>query len=248
MRTGRVGDLRVGAIEYFVGSVRIEAAVIDEQAQSRLYPLCRIDECLTEAHELLDALEGRSTPNERSRLLQSFSAGWGRKLLPPFEALAQFDILVLIPHHTLHALPLHAIWIEEEDASLAVCRGVTYCPSATLFTRCVQRNTARRVDCAEWLPGDASTPPVSAPPLPRLCAGIAIDASDGKDESYKRLGELFGSHFEACNGPSIPRLMIKRPYSPDCRDATTYDAIYFVCHGYYDPLRPANSGVRACSP
>jgi len=249
MGTTPVGNLRVGAIEYLVGSARIEAAVIDEQAQSRLYPLCRVDECLAEAHQLLDVLEGPSTPNERARLLQSFSAGWGRKLLPPFEAIAGFDVLVLIPHHTLHALPLHAIWIEEENASLAACRGVTFCSSATLFTRCAQRNAARRIDCTKWLSGDPSTPPVSAPPMPRLCAGIASDAWDGKDESYRRLGELFGSHFEACNGPSILRLGIKRPYRAGSDDdPPTYDAIYFVCHGYHDPVQPANSGLLVSNP
>ena len=248
MGTTGVGDLRVGAIQYIVGSTRIKAAVIDEQGHSRFYPLCRVDECLAEAHQLLDALEGRSTPNERAQLLQSFSAGWGRKLLPPFEAIAQFDVLVLIPHHTLHALPLHAIWIEEENASLAVCRGVTYCSSATLFTRCAQRNAARRVDCAAWLPGDEHTPPVSAPPLPRLCAGIAGDAWDGKDELYRGLGERFGSHFEASNGPDMMRFGIKRPYRVGSPKPSTYDAIYFVCHGYYDPIQPLNSGLLVINP
>lgn len=248
MDAAPVGNLRVGAIEYVVGSTRIEAAVIDEQAQSRLYPLCRVNECLAEAHRLLDALEGPSTPNERARLLQSFSTGWGRKLLPPFEAIARFDVLVLIPHHTLHALPLHAIWLEEENASLALCRGVTYCSSATLFTRCAQRNAARSVDCAAWVPGDPSKPPVSAPPLPRFCAGIATDAWDGKDESYRKLGERFGSHFEVRKGPSMLRLTIKRPPRGDGPKPPTYDAIYFVCHGYYDPIQPLNSGLLVGNP
>jgi len=249
MRAGRVGDLRVGAMEYFVGPARIEVAVIKEEAESRLYPLCPVDECLAEAHQLLDTLEGPSTPNERAQLLRSFSSGWGRKLLPPFETIAGFDVLILIPHHTLHALPLHAIWIEEENASLGACRGVTYCSSATLFTRCAQRNTARRSDCAAWLPGDAGTPPVSAPPLPRLCAGIAVDTMGEKDESYKKLGKLFGSHFEASNGPDMWRLGIKRPYRRGSDEKpSTYDAIYFVCHGYYDPVQPVNSGLLVCSP
>jgi len=89
---------------------------------------------------------------------------------------------------------------------------------------------------------------VFAPPLPRLCAGIAIDALDGKDEPYKKLGELFGSHFEVCNGPSIPRLGIKVPYSPDRANPPSYDAIYFVCHGYYDSVRPVDSGLLVSNP
>jgi CHAT domain-containing protein len=240
-----VSDLRVAAIEYFVGSALIWAVLIDEEAQSRLFPLCRVDECMAETHELLDALDGPSTPNERARLLHSFSADWGRKLLPPFEAIAEFDVLVLIPHHTLHALPLHAIRIEEQNASLGACRAVTYCSSATLFTRCVQRNAARRSDCTGWLPGDASTPPLSGPPLPSLCAGIAIDALDGKDESYLRLGELFGRHFKEWNPQfTAVRSGIKLPYVVGSGEhLPTYDAICFVCHGYYDPVRPANSGL-----
>lgn len=238
-----VGELRVGAIEYFVGPARIEAAVIDDQAQSRLYTLCTSD-CLADAHRLLEALEGPSTPNERDRLLQSFTTGWGRKLLPPFEAIAGFDVLVLIPHHTLHALPLHAIWIEEEKASLAASRGVTYCSSATLFARCVQRNVARRIDASQWRFGDAEMLPVNAPPLPRLCAGIAGDAWDGKDAAYHELGKLIGSYFEECNGPDVERMSIKRPYHVGSKERpSTYDAIYMVCHGYSDPVQSVNSGL-----
>jgi len=243
MVSAPVGDLRVGAVEYISGSSRLQAAVIDDRGQARLFPLCRAAECFGEAHQLLDALEGPSTPKERERLLSDFSTGWGRLLLPPFEAIAGFDVLVLIPHHTLHALPLHAIWIEDEKASLGVCRAVTYCSSATLFTRCVERNQARRADCGAWIPGDAGTAPVSAPPLPRLCAGIATDAWDGKDEAYRGLGERFGSHFEVSQGPEMTRFGIKRPYQPDGPNPSTYDAIYMVCHGYYDPVQPLNSGL-----
>jgi hypothetical protein len=244
MGTNLVRDIRVGAIEYFVGPVWIEAAVIDEEAQCRVYPLCRSDECLTKTHQLLDVLEGPSTPNERAHSLESFSTGWGRKLLPPYEAITGFDVLVLIPHHTLHALPLHAIWIEEEKTSLAICRGVTYCSSATLFVRCAQRNAARQIDGAEWRSGTAGTPPVSAPPPPRLCAGIGGDAWDGKDESYKKLGKLFGSYFEECNGPEVERFSIKRPYRVGSKERpSTYDAIYMVCHGYHDPVQSVNSGL-----
>jgi hypothetical protein len=243
-----VAKLRVGAIEYLAGSGSIQAAVIDDQGGCRLFPLCRADEYLAEAHELLEALEGPSTPKERERQFQSFSSGWGRKLLPPFEELAGFDVLVLIPHHTLHALPLHAIWIEEANAPLGICRALTYCSSATLFRRCTERNVARRADFAAWIPGDAGRTPVAPPLLPQLCAGIATDALGGKDESYKKLGNHFASYFAAHNGPSMLRLGIKRPYRVNQENPATYDAIYFVCHGYYDPVLPVNTGLVVTNP
>jgi len=243
-----VARLRVGAIEYLVGSSMIQAVVVGGADGSKAFSLCKADDCLMQAHQLLDALDGPSTPKERARQLEAFSAGWGPKLLPPPDALAEFDVLVLIPHHTLHALPLHAIKPANGQAPLALTHGVTYCSSATLFSRCVERNTARNVDCDAWIPGTNGTAPLGGPPLPRLCAGIAADAWDGKDEMYKDFGRLMASYFPESRGPETIRFAIKRPIGLNGKQVTTYDVIYFVTHGYYDHIHPLNSGLLVENP
>lgn len=243
-----VAHLRAGAVEYLVGSSGIQAVVLDGEGGYSTFPLCKADECLMQAHQLLDALDGPATAKERARQLEAFSTGWGPKLLPPLEALADFDVLVLIPHHTLHALPLHAIKPANAQEPLALSHGVTYCSSATLFRRCAGRNAARDVDFGGWVPGTSGAEPAGAPPPPRFCAGIAGDAWNGKDEMYKEFGRAFASHFPESHGPDMTRLGIKRPYRAGGEDPDTYDVIYFVCHGYYDHTHPLNSGLLVENP
>jgi len=243
-----VSQLRVGAVQYFVGNETVHATVTAHDGGQTAFRLCALSDCLWNVRRLLDTVEGPSSPNEREDSLRSFAHEWGRALLPPYSALREFDVLVLIPHYILHFVPLHAVWIEEENAYLGAARAVSYNSSATQFCRSVDRNPARQHDLSRWIPGAADRNPVGAPPVPKLCGGEAVDVIGGLTPAYRDLAKSIASRFQKSYGPEIMRFNIKHPYSEGGVREPTYETLYLISHGYYDPVLPVNSGLLLDNP
>jgi CHAT domain len=148
----RVADIQVGLLMYFVGTRNIYAVLVDQRGNRSPFQLMACDRALPLIHELLDALQHplQWSPQQASRVVSAFCFDWGKNLLPPTTTLSSFDVLIIIPHYTLHGLPFHIVWQDEQNQFLAVTHGVTYCSSGTLFTRCVERNIARLDGITTW--------------------------------------------------------------------------------------------------
>jgi len=76
---------------------------------------------------------------------QQFRLASSQQLLPPYRYLNPFDILVIIPHHTLHGIPLHMIWLVSAHEFFATAHGITYCSSSPPFSQvCGSQPAAQR--------------------------------------------------------------------------------------------------------
>ena len=211
-------------LAYHVGAERIFVVSVGQDGALRHFPLLRCEEAVPRIDRLLGALRqpATTTPTALSRLLDEFSSGWGRELLPPPEAIADRDVLIVVPHDLLHGLPLHLVRLG--DRFLATSHGITYCPSTTLFRRCVARNAARRREAPEN----------------RTCAMTGVDVLTGNDDEYRRLAEAFGAHFAAASWLES-RFALKNLLDPQLPG--TADVLCVVCHGYFDESLPIRSGL-----
>ncbi len=232
----RVADVRVGILAYFIGVDRLYCAFHDPTGREQMFPLGPCRETLPRIELLLEVIDGAYSPARRERVFEEFSRGWGRTLLPPPEALATADVLVVIPHSSLHGIPLHAVVYGAGEAPLAVTHGLTYAPSGTLFTRCVSRNAARRFDPVAWrFPRRGGD---SAPPPPRSCRAAAVDVKFHATGEYEQVAHLFLDHFEEQQWCGAERIWIKPR-----RGTPGADVLCIVCHGHYDPEFPGRSGL-----
>ena len=236
----RVAELKVGLLLYFVGKEHIYVTLLDQKGHRQSFQLIRSERAFPLIDQLLDVLEGNypATSRKSEAVFHSFSYEWGKELLPPSEYLRPFNILVIIPHHTLHSLPFHTIWLEEEKQFLATAFGITYCSSGTLFTRCVDRNVVRKLDLSEWQFSLTEEAAIAEPPSPRSCLSIGVDVKeDGQAENYDRLAKTFSRYFDEAYTPPLLasyRVIIKYP---------KYEALCIVSHGYYDPVLSDDSGL-----
>ncbi|MCW3474594.1 CHAT domain-containing protein [Limobrevibacterium gyesilva] len=237
----RVAEIRVGALQYYVGAEHVHALLIDQDGRTQTFVLAAWDDVFPRIDRFMEKIErGSFSAAGAPAEFRAFSREWGRTLLPPAAALGRFDVLVILPHYVLHGLPFHTIWIEEEGQYLGTARGVTYCSSATLFTRCVDRNIARRSNLAEWafaLDGGGAT---GAPQAPRRCLGIGADILGGMTAEYRHVAEEFARGFaEPVTFPDATRAMIKNRLNR----AEPWEALCIVCHGHYDDDISDNSGL-----
>ncbi|HEY1350310.1 MAG TPA: hypothetical protein VGF67_11870 [Ktedonobacteraceae bacterium] len=141
--------------------------LLEQGGQFQQFRLASNQQLFARLDQLRALLEGEYSPDAwASAVMHDFAYRWGRELRPPYPSLKPFDILVIVGHHTLHGLPLHMIWLEEEHEFLATAHGITYCSNATLFTRCVDRNLLRRLDLSsrECFTQEGGVPTAPAPP------------------------------------------------------------------------------------
>jgi len=232
----RVADVKVSVLAYFVAADHLYCALQDHAGQRQVFKLSTCREVLPHIEQVVEAIEGACSPVRTEQVFTGFAREWGRRLLPPAEALASSDVLVIIPHSVLHGVPLHAIEHRPNGAPLAVTHGITYASSGTLFVRCVDRNVVRQFDPERWeFPrrnGD------SAPPPPSTCRAAAVDVRFQASVEYERVAKLFLNKFEEkrlCGD----RILIK-PRRDTPMDA---DVFCIVCHGHYDQRFPGRSGL-----
>lgn len=211
-------------LAYHVGAERIYVVVVGQDGTLARFPLLACEEAVPRIDRLLGALRqpATTTPTALAQLMEEFASGWGRDLLPPPEAIADRDVLIVVPHDLLHGLPLHLVRVG--DGPLATSHGVTYCPSTTLFRRCVARNAARQ----------------EAAPEHRTCAMTGVDVLTGREDEYRGLAEAFGAHFESASWLES-RADLKDLLDPN-RPGTA-DVLCVVCHGYFDESLPIRSGL-----
>ncbi len=238
----KVSELRAGLLFYLVGTHHIDAVLLNQTGEHRLFRLATVESIWPRLDPLVNVLYEplRSTQSEIVETLSDFSNGWGRQLLPPREALEPFDILVILPHHFLHYVPFHLISLTDGGSYLGTRFGVSYCSSATLFARAVERNTVRAQDVSSWefsLDGEDSG---TTPKPPQECISIGVDIIGQNDDNYNQLAKACAGHFK--NGRYIGyRQNLQSSYN---RSA---DVICLVCHGYADAVLPKNSGLLLTS-
>jgi hypothetical protein len=244
----RVSDLSVGLVEYCIGSENLYAVLLDQNGKTLRFRLLSCAQAFPAVDLLLDVLERPYawTSFERAKVVRSFSEGWGRQLLPPVGALRAFDIVVLVPHHFLHGVPLHVVKLGEEPLA-AVC-GVAYCSSGTLFARCVERNRARHFDARTWtFPTGHDDAKPNGPPL-RTCVSYGVDVLTGNDANYRELASAFARQFpEQAVASSRATVKIRLRADREAGDPCP-DAICLVCHGFFDDTTSDRSGLLLAGP
>jgi hypothetical protein len=145
----RVSDLRIDALVYSVHERFVDALWIagGERRQVRLGSTAELaaeaDGVRGELRDTIDVSMGRVP------LLERFVTEWGRELVPSELLDAPPDVLVIVPHAFLHDMPLQ-LALTSTGAPPATTCGVTFASSMSLFTGCVERNPARRLDLASW--------------------------------------------------------------------------------------------------
>jgi hypothetical protein len=225
---------------HFVGAENVHAVLMDPAGTTQSFRLAPWTEVFPAIDALLDRIERGSRTAGAPPEFRAFSRDWGRRLLPPAAALAGFDVLLIIPHHALHGLPFHTIWLEEEQQFLATARGVAYCSSGTLLTRCVDRNKARRSDLARWEVMLDDGENASGPPPPEFCLGMGADVLGDMTDQYRALAHSFAKSFaDPLTLPLAVRAGIKNLLGGD----KPWQAICVACHGYYDPVLAENCGL-----
>src|SRR5690348_2883007 len=116
----RLAELKVGLLYYLVGKEHIYAVLVDQGGQLQQFKLASCQQIFSRLDQFFAVIEGGYPLSSRiSGVFHDFAYQWGQELLPPYEYLKPFNVLVIIPHHTLHGLPLHMIWLEEENEFLA---------------------------------------------------------------------------------------------------------------------------------
>lgn len=241
-----VTELTIGLLTYYVGTDSIVALLTDQRGQTKRFRLPNCRDVFPLIDHFVAVLEQpvAYTPTELAAAFREFVHGWGRQLLPPAGDLDPFDVLVIVPHHFLHGLPLHIV-SQPDGTSLAARYGVTYCSSGTLFARCVDRNRARFPNSAiEAAAGPANGDPAGPGRPPRTCLSLGLDVLTDKDPAYRALAATFASHFQKVQ-PVTTRDEVKDSLDvfwslPDDRRP---DVICLVSHGYADPAMPDRSGL-----
>jgi CHAT domain-containing protein len=242
-----VSDLSVGLVQYCIGTEYLYALLINQEGKTQRFRLSSCANAAPAVHLLLDVLEQPYawTPTQRGKVVQDFVEGWGRQLLPPADVLRFFDILIFVPHHFLHGVPLHLVRCGEQP--LATTHGVAYCSSSTLLARCVTRNRARQFDTQHWtFPSDNDDSPPNGPPV-STCVSYGMDVLTDKEAAYRELAHAFSAQFskkrEAFSREEIKSFLDVRQRARMAAMGLQPDAICLVCHGYYDPVRADQSGL-----
>jgi CHAT domain-containing protein len=245
----RVSDLSVGLLAYYIGTEYLYVLMVDQAGKITRFRLSSCERILPRIDLLMNVLEQPYawTSSQRATVMRDFSRGWGRELLPPFDRLRPFDILLIVPHHTLHGVPLHLVNSDQEQL-LASNYGIAYCSSCTLLARCIERNRARQVNASTWTFPLANDGAQAVGPPVTSCLSYGVDVLTGKDEAYRHLAQIFAQHFaDIAIGTS--RNQIKTALDPSHRSPNGQarwvhpDVICLVCHGYYNANTADLSGL-----
>ena len=240
----RTSELRVAAIVYFVGANDIHGLVIEPHGNRREpFRVGTVLKMFPRVTELLATLSGYGDRRSQDAAFHDFVDDWGRALLP--DPLPEADVLVIIPHHFLHGLPMHAIRVDATH--LGCIAGVTYSPSIRMFLHATQGNPTRLNRSWEF---DLSTEPADqGPDIPkdhtRFCVAFGADVR-AANSSYHELARQFSDHFY--NSTLIEDDFLNARFSlkshgslPEITPGSSVACM--VCHGFVDELRPELSGV-----
>src|SRR5436309_9729219 len=108
--------LKVGIMLYFVGEKHIYVALLNQEGDVRIFQLMECKKAFVLIDQIREVMDEKYLSAKKvTTVFHNFSFNWGKYLLPPLESLSPFDILVIIPHHTLHGLPFHAVWQEKSQ-------------------------------------------------------------------------------------------------------------------------------------
>lgn len=233
----RVADLRIAALHYVVGLDDVAVVVLDQQARRQTFPLGRWRDLFPLIDELTEALaQPPRTVNPDPPQLRAFADEWGARLLPPADILDGVDVLVIVAHHRLHALPLHLV--RRAGRPLAVTHGVTYSPSATGFVRARDRNLARRHDLTTWTYAEDAAAATGAPPAPRRCIGVGVDVLGPLHEQYRALTDAFAQRFAEPFTQCDNRML-----KVGLRGERPWEVVCIASHGHVDSSHPDNTGL-----
>ena len=240
----KVSELRVGLLFYFVGTEHIYVNVLSQTGERHLTRLATVEQIWPSVDQLVKVLQQplRCSQSEVVETLQRFSGEWGKLLLPPVESLENFDVLVIVPHHFLHYLPFHLVSLGHGSQYVGTRFGISYCSSATLFTRAVERNIARRQTGSEWEFSLLKPVPDCAATTPRKCVSLGVDIVGQNDREYNQLARDCASYFREGRYLDLGRLGLKQSLN-ECADV-----ICLVCHGYADTFVSDKSGLLLRSP
>jgi hypothetical protein len=236
----RVSDLRVGLLLHAVGSERLQAVLLDGDGAAERHDLGAWADLFPAVDALQERIEGGWRSLAPPAAFRDFADGWGRRLLPPGAALGRFDVLVIIPHHALHGLPLHAVRTEPGGPPLGALCGIAYCSSATLLARCTARNRARESDPSAWQFALGAEETVAAPDAPRRCVGTGADIIAGHSDVYADLARGFAERFAE---PTVFPLATRAAVKIRLKREPRWQAVCIVSHGYCDPVLPDRSGL-----
>ena len=237
----RVRDLRTGMLHYAVGRDHVYATLIRQGGEILTKRLADMDEVVPKVERLARVLQAptRFPAGQLARDLAEFATDWGRRLLPGPELLAELDVLVIVPHHLLHDVPFHLVETGDGDQSVGTWLALSYCSSATLFTRAVSRNPARQ-HVGRWEYSRTNADPPDAPPAPRRCRALGVDVLGGNDPAYRQLAAQAAGWF------AEPDLMGERVDIKSTRNGDA-EVLCLVCHGITDPADHTNSGLLLSS-
>jgi len=212
-------DLKCALLYYVAGAEQIYVVLLTNDGVTRQFPLLGWDEAFPLIDNFNDAIYGTRSNSQKNEVLLRFSEEWGRRLLPPDDELRSFDILTIIPQHTIYGVPLHAVRTED-GAFVGTRHGVSYCSSGSLLRLAASRNVARNTS--------SETPP-------RSCFALIGDVIHGRTDLYRPVVTTFEQFLDVdpqCEG--MPRERLKNSSS---------DVIAVICHGHYDDIEPRNSGL-----
>jgi hypothetical protein len=245
----RVSDLSVGLVAYYVGTEHLYALLVDQDGNIERFRLTSCKQAIPQIQLLLSALEQPFawTASRRASIVRDFCQGWGRELIPPGDQIRRFDVLVVVPHHWMHGVPLHLVECYK-SGPLGRVQGIAYCSSATQFERCAERNRARMSDPHRWtFPVGNDTATVSGPPV-TTCLSYGVDVLTDQDPAYRKLAEVFANRFPD-KAIATARPEVKNALDESHRIATAKtewvhpDVICLVCHGYCDNAVVYRSGL-----
>lgn len=248
----RVSELSVGILSYYIGTEQIYALLLNQNGSIERFSLLSCEDAFPLIDHLMDVLEQPYawTPLHQNEVIKDFSQRWGKLLLPPPNALQLFDILVIIPHHFLHGIPLHLVCCS--DKPLALSHGISYCSSSTLFYRSVNRNLSRLFNLSDWtFPCNDDEDYPHGPEI-SSCLYYGVDVLTGKDAAYRKLAETFANQFPdkaIANSRDDIKIAVNFYHHDGKKTAITNpDAICIVCHGYQNAKNPEMSGLLLAGP
>lgn len=230
----RDGPLRVGALVYQVGRDSIGATYVAPGGSRALHRVAGVAEVLPRLDELRAELEdGMALARGRVPRLRAFAGDWGRTLLPEPVLADPPDVLVVVPHAILHDVPLHLVQPAGGGMPLGCRAGLAYASSMSLFTRCAERNPARRTDPAAWPP---------AAPRSRTLAAGGADVLTGRGGMFRAIPLMLADMFDGTSlidqwEPGLTRSAVKDAV------ATDPDVLLLVAHGIVDRNDHRRSGL-----
>jgi CHAT domain-containing protein len=233
--------LRVTAIVYVTSLDAIDWACIDSTGITDHGRIGQLPSIL-EKTEMLRA-ELSATMNiarDRCPKLQMFAQEWGRTLIPPSILADPPDVLVIIPHATLHTLPLHLVAADAGD-SLCESAAVTYASSTAQFQACASRNPSRYHDAG-------------GPLKQRTVRVIASDVLGASPEPYEMAARSITEHIQHVASVTMDdwqgarktlkdELQAPLKDEPRARYRSHSDVLCILAHGFVDGRDHRASGI-----